>query len=192
MKKLLLLAGALATFSSLARAQSVSNSSTPASGQTLVTMTLPKFVEIANVPATLPFTVDPTEYQLDYAERPIQFQLRTNSTAGAEVRVVGSNNGNVADTSRTGIYNGDISFPSKGSQRALFVMSGTGGIGGTTPIPVWRSSAAQPNFPAQGDYTFGVGLQMRVSNLNRFHVTAPGATGTQTYTNTLTFTVLPR
>lgn len=189
MKKLLLLAGAVAAFGSHARAASVSSGTTPASGQTVVTMTLPKFVEIAQVPATVPLTVDPIEYQLGYAERPIRFQLRTNSTAGAEVRVVGSNNGNVADTSRTGIYNGDISFPSKGSQNAKFVM---GGIGGTTPILVWQSATAQPNFPSIGDTTLGVGLIMRVSNLSRFQVTAPGTTGTQTYTNTLTFTVLPR
>ena len=155
--------------STQARADGSSDGSTPASGDTVVTMTVPKFATVQGIPANVGFTVTSAEYAAGTANNTalIGFKVCTNSTAGLTVNVAG-------DTSPT-LQNGDIVLSSDDGVTAPLTLS-------TTAAPIWTNSTDIDQLPGSTNVNLGV----QVNNL--YHYTSSGAS---TYTNTLTFTVLP-
>ncbi|HEY0074048.1 MAG TPA: hypothetical protein VGB77_08110 [Abditibacteriaceae bacterium] len=161
--------GALVAVAGAAQADGTSDGSTAASGDTLVTMTVPKFAEVQGATGSVGFTVTSADYAADFKSNAnlIGFKVRTNSTAGLTVKVKGA-------ASPT-LLNGDIVVSSDdGSTSALTL--------GTTAATIWTNGVNIDELPVANNVNLGV----RINNLHRYT-----STGASTYTNTLTFTVLP-
>lgn len=157
-----------------AHAQAVSDGTTAASGQTIVTMTMPKFAEVSGIPAALGFTVLPAEYGANATgSKAIGFKVRTNSTAGLTVQVAGS-----AD-SASELQLADVALTSDGKSGSTTLTSGA--------QTIWSNSGSIPTMPGSNN----VNLGLIVNNLPNYTVTGATATSSQAYTKTLTFTVLP-
>lgn len=166
----------------------ISDGATPASGETLATMTVPKFAEIKGVPASWAFTVTPAMYAantatdpgLDYISNALSFSVRTNSTAGAVVKVdnVSPGDGRVSQISPA-----DIAFRAFGGY-----LSGVAGLDGTSPQTVRNFNSQIIDFPTSPNLE----LRPYIKNINKYHVGGTGPTVTKDFTNTLVFTVLPK
>ena len=152
------------------KAQTTSDGTTPATGDTVVTMTVPKFAEVGSIPTNVGFTVTSAQYAANTAANPglIGFKVRTNSTAGLTVSVKGA-------TSPT-LQNGDIVLTSDDGSTSPLTLS-------TTATTIWTNATNINVLPVANNVNLGV----RINNLNGYT-----STGASTYTNTLTFTILPR
>jgi hypothetical protein len=160
--------GALVAIAGAAQA-ATSDGSTPASGDTIVTMTVPEFAEVQSIPANVGFTVLSADYAADFKSNAslIGFKVRTNSTAGLTVSVKGA-------ASPT-LLNGDIVLTSDDTITSALTL-------GTTAATIWANAVNIDELPVANNVNLGV----RVNNLHRYT-----STGASTYSNTLTFTVLP-
>lgn len=151
------------------KAQTTSDGTTPATGDTVVTMTVPKFAEVSGIPTNVGFAVTSAQYAANTAANAglIGFKVRTNSTAGLTVQVLGTEG-------TTALKNTDIVLTSDGKAGNTTLSA--------TAQTIWSNAANIDVLPASNNVTLGV----QVNNLNGYT-----STGASTYTNTLTFTVLP-